>query len=860
MRLAGIACMCLLLLGAPSPGFGQAPGGADDLMRRAEAQFDLGHGSEAIALFEQAIAAFRAAGNTHGQMVALDRLGTTAKLMGQPARATAALAEAVDLARRAGDAAVQADALQKLAEVAPLAGDLRHAIAANRELLARAEAANDPRTGAMAAARLGQALANAGQPQQAAPSFDRAAALFHATGQPANEGLALKYRGDALVRAEQYLAAADAFRQAAAVAQETGNTGREADALHGLGRTRYYLGDYSGATDALDNAIRLARRAGDRTIEGAALMTLGNVQYFQKQPQDAVKSYEQALEAGRALKDRAMEGEALGNLGLAYTHLDQYDRAEDYFRQDIAIARERDDRFVEAQALGNLGSMLIQRRRDADAVPLLERSRDLTESLGYQRGEAIALRNLGLAQLRTGRPAAAEATLRQAITLQEALRGQAAGADRYNISLLDTQLEAYAHLQAALIALHRPEAALVISERGRARALVDLLAARTGGPAAPPGIDDIRAIATARRATMVEYSVVQADDAIFVWVVRPGGDVAFRRIGLDTHGGLIDAALGGLVRDARATLGALGPRDVPEPKPGIAGRDEMLALFYRLLIAPIADLLPASPDAPVVLIPQGQLFLLPFAALRDPSGHAFIEAHTLLVAPSIQTLGLLDRKRAAAPRSALVMGNPTLGPLRFDPGSDEETQLPPLPEAGREAEAVAALLGARPLTGPTATKAEAVAAMPDAGVIHLATHGIAEDVRGQGLPGALALGPGGGDDGLLTASDIMKLHLQAGLVVLSACNTGLGNISGDGVIGLSRAFLAAGASSVVVSLWYVPDQATAELMPAFYRALAHAHTMAGGKAGALRQAMLETRARHPDPLAWAGFILIGDSE
>jgi Tfp pilus assembly protein PilF len=587
-------------------------------------------------------------------------------------------------------------------------------------------------------------------------------------------------------------------------------------------------------------------------------MNLGNVQYFQKRPQEAVKSYEQALDAARALKDRAMEVKVLGNLGRAYSHLNQYDRAEDYLRQDIAVARELGDHRAESQALGNLGATLLEQRRDAEAVPLLERSHELAVSLGYRRGEAITLRNLGLAQIRTGKPAAAEATLRQAIEVQESIRGQTSKADRYNISLLDTHLEAYSNLQAALIAQQRVEAALEISERGRARALIDLFAARGDQLASSPAptIDEIRAVARTHGVTLVEFSLVQASAAIFVWVVRPGGDVAFRRIGFDTQGGSIDAAFEGLVRGTRAELGALGPLDVPTPKPGTAGRDEMLALFYRILIAPIADLLPASPDSPVVLVPQGPLFLLPFAALLDAAGHALIETHTLLVVPSIQTLGLLGRERGPAPAAALVAGNPTLVPLRLDPTSGEETQLPPLPEAGREAEAVAALLGTQPLTGTSATKAAAIAAMPGAGVIHLATHGIAEDVRGEGLPGALALAPGAGDDGLLTAADIMALRLRAGLVVLSACNTGLGNVSGDGVIGLSRAFLAAGARSVVVSLWYVPDQATADLMLAFYRALAHTHD----KAVALRQAMLETRARHPDPLAWAGFFLVGDSE
>jgi tetratricopeptide (TPR) repeat protein len=626
-------------------------------------------------------------------------------------------------------------------------------------------------------------------------------------------------------------------------------------ALHGLGIARYHLGDYSAAVEDFDNAIRLARRAGDRTTEGAVQMSVGNTRYFQHQPAAAVEAYDGALEAARATKDRAMEGEALGNLALAYTHLDQYDKAEGYFRQDIAIARERNDRFVEAQALGNLGSMLLQAHRDAEAIQPLSESRDLAMSLHYQRGLAIALRNLGLAQYRTGALAGAEASLRQGIDVQDALRGQAAGADRYNISLFDTQLEAYAHLQAVLVAEHQPEAALEIVERGRGRALADVLSARNGGPAmAPrPTIASIRAVARTRGATLVEYSIVQADSSLYVWVVRQNGEVAFRRISIDTHGGPLDSAFQALVRDTRATLGALGPKDIPTPRPGIAGSDEMLGLFHRILIAPIADLLPAEPDQPVVLIPQGSLFLLPFAALRDTAGKPLVAAHALSVAPSIQALDLLGTN-VAATGTALVVGNPALGPIRLDPGSGDETMLPSLPEAEREAQTVAGLLGGQALVGAAATRKTVVDRMAGAGTIHLATHGIAEDVRGRGQPGALALAPDPDDDGLLSTGDIMALRLHAGLVVLSACNTGLGNLTGDGVIGLSRAFLAAGARSVMVSLWYVPDRATADLMEAFYRSLARTHQ----RAVALRAAMLETQAKHPDPLAWAGFLLVGD--
>ncbi|NJS09449.1 MAG: CHAT domain-containing protein [Microcoleus sp. CSU_2_2] len=109
---------------------------------------------------------------------------------------------------------------------------------------------------------------------------------------------------------------------------------------------------------------------------------------------------------------------------------------------------------------------------------------------------------------------------------------------------------------------------------------------------------------------------------------------------------------------------------------------------------------------------------------------------------------------------------------------------------------------------------------------------------------------------MLTSGEIFNLKLNAELVVLSACNTGRGTISGDGVLGLSRSFITAGVSSIVVSLWLVPDAPTAELMAEFYRQL----QQNSDKAVALRQAMLATMRQHPQPSNWAAFTLIGEAD
>jgi CHAT domain-containing protein len=289
-----------------------------------------------------------------------------------------------------------------------------------------------------------------------------------------------------------------------------------------------------------------------------------------------------------------------------------------------------------------------------------------------------------------------------------------------------------------------------------------------------------------------------------------------------------------------------------------------LKQLHQVLIQPIADLLPTDPQVPVIFVPQGPLFLVPFAALQDSNGKYLIEQHTILTAPAIQVLDLTRQQRQKVPqtatRTALVVGNPTMPSLPASPGTPAQP-LPSLPGAEQEAKAIAALLQTQAVTGNQATKAKVLPRLAQVQVAHLATHGLLDDFAGLGVPGAIALAPTRSDNGLLTSSEILQLHLQADLVVLSACDTGRGRITGDGVIGLSRSLISAGTPSVIVSLWQVPDAPTASLMTEFYKNWQPGSaTKPQNKAQALRQAMLTTLQQYPDPRDWAGFTLIGEAE
>jgi CHAT domain-containing protein len=148
--------------------------------------------------------------------------------------------------------------------------------------------------------------------------------------------------------------------------------------------------------------------------------------------------------------------------------------------------------------------------------------------------------------------------------------------------------------------------------------------------------------------------------------------------------------------------------------------------------------------------------------------------------------------------------------------------------------------------------------MARARIAHFATHGLLEGLHPNEVPGAIALAASAGDNGLLTAGEIAGLRLNSEMVVLSACDTGRGVVTGDGVIGLSRSLVTAGVPTAIVSLWKVPDDSTAFLMNKFYQNLQT--TAVSDKALALRQAMLATRERFPHPFHWASFVLIGEAD
>ncbi len=653
----------------------------------------------------------------------------------------------------------------------------------------------------------------------------------------------------------------------------------EAIVLRNLGLTYHVLEDYDRAIDYQQQSLDIARENQDRVGEGRALSYLGLTHYFLTDYTKSIEYQQQSLEIAKEIQDLTGEGLALENLGWAYYALEDYDRAIDFHRQSLALAQQIGNSHAEGRALHNLGDALFQ----AGQFP--------------------------------------EATLILLVTLEiwESLRSNVGNDDSNKISIFETQEMTYGLLQEVLVSHEQYDTALEVAERGRARAFIELVSQRRAPQSlqleiAPPQLEKIQQIARTQNATLVSYSVIQdvveadgirqeRDSALYIWVVEPNGDMAFRQVDLKPQ----QLSLQELIHNSRELIGVRSSEDnskgeiVPgdlvklnddvsywEPWQVIAVNPEgnlltlrqssfsegvsierpisdvvtkverlhaqhpRLQQLHELLVEPISDLLPTNPDDRVIFVPHRELFRVPFAALQDTEGMYLIEKHTILTAPAIQVLEFhqSEEEKTKAVLPALIVGNPTMPELSF---GDVSSPLAPLPHAEREARDISQLLQTDVLIGERATTATVLEQLPNARIVHLATHGLLDERTGMGS--AIALAPSESDDGWLSAAEIFDLSLDAELVVLSACNTGQGKITGDGVIGLSRSFLSAGAKSLIVSLWMVPDAPTADLMTAFYQHFQENFD----KARALRQAMLTTMEQHPHPRNWAAFVLVGES-
>jgi CHAT domain-containing protein len=312
-------------------------------------------------------------------------------------------------------------------------------------------------------------------------------------------------------------------------------------------------------------------------------------------------------------------------------------------------------------------------------------------------------------------------------------------------------------------------------------------------------------------------------------------------------------------------------RDLGDPaSAGSAGTLALARALYMALIEPAEPMLKGVDR--LVISASGTLALIPFEALltRDPQdgraarGAYLAERYVVRYTPSATALSLERPGRSDG--GIVAVGNPIFGvPADSLAGAAWASgpRLAPLPNTARELASLEGLANGRALTvlsgsEASAERVRALPQLPGAGIVHLATHGDVNEAEPDRSGLWLAPDSAGSGPSRLEVADVLRMKLTADLVTLSACQTGLGKVErGEGVIGLQRAFLAAGARSVLVSLWSVNDQSTATLMETFYRrTLSRGEDRASALTAAKREMLASAATR--SPFYWAPFVLVGD--
>ena len=789
--------------------------------------------------------------------------------------------------------------------------------------------------------KLGTARERLGEVDAARSAFEAALASARRLGNRREETAAINNLGYLEQRAGEPWRALLLFEEALAGWRELEDARKEeAVTLHNLGTLYLNVGKLPEAQESLEAALHLY--GGN---DAAAIMELGWVRFLQGDPAGARNDLLRSLELRRTARDRRGEAVSLGRLGALSQETRELDRAVSEYRQALKIQEEIGDQQGRAHTLINLGAAFTAKGNPAAGLRMQNLALSALEGQNQPSAQAYALFRRAQANRGLGQLKAAWTDMQSALQRLEDIRARAAS-DDFRMSYLDWIHEQFDFAVDLLMELHEKEPgrghdrlALDLSERVRARGLLDLVQdaryrrAAEQRAAASWRLDrldeEIRAAEGRQAALAAEggrRSAMAAEDTKVRRLLRERDKILVElrageaRKGFSTRPLIaqeiqrnLDAGTVMLVYflgEKRSFVWAIGHQSIEsaELRPRAlveAAAERLHSLLTRShlrdagqlrltaeklsaeLLGQIAHRLKGKR---IVVVPDGALAYIPFAALPDPAGggQPLLVRHQVSVAPSASVLAAIrerETKRLRPPRQIAALADPVFS--REDPRvalSSRQAQgstvangdvvrsardlglraLERLPFSGREAEAILALV--QPGQGFQATGFAANLPLVTSGrledfrIVHFATHALVHPQHPQlsGVVLSLVDERGRPRPGFLRSHQIHSLHLPAELVVLSACQTGLGlKLEGEGLVGLTQGFFNAGASRVIVSLWNVGDEATANLMERFY----HEHLKAGRPpSAALREAQLSMLRdpRWSAPNYWAGFVLQGD--
>ena len=870
-------------------------------------------GRKAIEQYGEALRLMREAGDRRGEAMTLTNIGSIYSFLGEPHKALESLNQALTVWRAIGDRHLEA---------------ITHTIN-------------------------GRVYYALGEPQKALESCGLALPVMRTVGDQSGEAATFTQMGTVYRLIGEPQKALDHYAQALPLMRAVGDRRNEATVLNNMGTVYSLLGDSPKAFYYFEQVLQLVRATGDRRVETATLTNMGIMHTLSGDPKKALEYLNPALAIARERSDRRAEAAVLTHTGTAYTASGDKSKGLEYLERALQLRVAVSDRPGEAITLNHLGRAYAVSNDPQKALEYYGRALPIWRAVGDGNGEVAALYGMARAEADRGDLRRANELTESALPIINTLRTRVTTPDlraSYFASVQDLfklRIELLMRLHRREPTAGFAVAALKTYEQARARSLIDMLAEasadirqgvdpalrarerslqqmlnaeadrqmRSANPVrrkleelltqldvieaelknnsprysaltqpAPLGLTEIQTAVTDDETLLLEYSL--GEERSYLWAVTKN---SFSSYELPSRA-VIEAV-------ARRCYELLTARNLyvkfetPDEKrervrKADAEYPNAAEALSDMLLRPVAAQLGRKR---LLIVPDGALEYLPFAALTIPGARRSARFEPLMVQyevmsiPSASTLAVLRQElkgRTPAEKVVAVFADPVFdksdervngnvsrvaGEHHGAPVMDEVVALQRLPYTRQEAEAILALAPATGRKAALGFEANRTAAMSEDlikyRIIHFATHSILDSIHPElsGIALSMLDRQGRSQNGFLRAHEIFNLRLGAELVVLSGCRTGFGKqVKGEGVYGMTRGFMYAGSKRVLVSLWDVQDQATARLMSDFYRGLLGPKRPSTAAALRAAQIAIWREGRWSAPYYWAGFVLQGE--
>ena len=661
------------------------------------------------------------------------------------------------------------------------------------------------------------------------------------------------------------------------ISTELGLKEGQASAYSGLGSSYVHLGNFQKAVECHKSELKLVAKLGNKKREGQANSSLALAYSHLRDFEKAIHCLERQLKVAKEVGDAEGEQRAYSLLGGCYYDLGDLQIALEYHNRSLKLAKRIEDSIGIGIAYGNLGFVYNDLGDPKKAKECLEKHLKIAQQFGDRVGEAKAYFGLGRSFESTGSLQESCECYQSSVNIFNEVRASIYLKDALKITFRHMYKRAYTRLWLLLLQQGKVTEALLAANQGRAQALRDLM--KLNYSLEKPftsvhtrSLEETILQASSTIPSNVAFTAVYGE-RVFSWVTRKGPKLSLTcRIKKISDGFSPDYAesyLSSLTESVRTDIGVriclkcedrslkrLGDSEWIDTDQSqacsMARQVNPLKILYDIAVSPIADLI--SSDE-LVIVPDGPLWLVPYAAFMTPRSKYLCETFRIRMIPSLDCLKILADCPVGYHREtgALLVGDPCVQEVVFR----GRRKLQQLPCAEKEVKIIGKITNTMPLTGTKATKTQVLKSLSSVSLVHIAAHGCMETGEIVLAPNPIRSSPiPTEDDFLLTMTDVLNVKIRAKLVVLSCCHSGRGEVKAEGVVGIARAFLGAGARSVLVSLWAIDDEATLEFMKSFYKFLVEGRSASE----ALNRTMnyMRESEQFSELRLWAPFILIGD--